>query len=187
MHVMEGVMRIETTLLTIFILLVICSCAGTEKGRTRDIPLVPAVDLSRYAGRWYEIARFPHRFERDLVNVTATYTIRADGRIDVLNQGYKLSPDGERSDAKAIAWVPDPAVSARLRVRFFWPFAADYRIIALDQEGYQYAMVASSSWNFLWILGRQPQMDDDTYARLMGMAQAWGFDVSRLYKVPQEW
>ena len=153
----------------------------------KDIPLVPEVDLARYAGRWYEIARFPHRFERDLVNVTATYTVRPDGRIDVLNEGYKQSTEGKKSDAKAIAWVPDPAVPARLRVRFFWPFAADYRIIALDGEGYQYAMVTSSSWKFLWILGREPQMDAEIYSKLVELAQGYGFDVSQLYKVPQEW
>lgn len=181
-------MRIETTTLaTIFIPLILSSCALTGNGSTRDIPLVTDVDLTRYAGRWYEIARFQHRFERDLVNVTATYSLRDDGRIEVLNQGYKGSPDGNRSDARAIAWVPDPAVPARLRVRFFWPFAADYRIIALEQEGYQYAMVTSSSWRYLWILGRLPQMDEDTYTMLVSKAQAYGFDVSQLYQVPQDW
>ncbi|UCH63633.1 MAG: lipocalin family protein [Fidelibacterota bacterium] len=181
-------MRIAvTTLAFIFIPLILSSCAGTGNGKTKDIPLATDVDLTRYAGRWYEIARFQHRFERDLVNVTATYTLRDDGRIEVLNQGYKGSPDGKRSDAKAVAWVPDPAVPARLKVRFFWPFAADYRIIALDQEGYQYAMVTSSSWRYFWILGRLPQMDEETYAMLVSKAQAYGFDVSQIYKVPQDW
>jgi len=185
---MEEIMRIETTTLAmICIPLILSSCALTGNGRAKDIPLVTDVDLTRYAGRWYEIARFQHRFERDLVNVTATYTLRDDGRIDVLNQGFKGSPDGKRSDARAIAWIPDANEPARLRVRFFWPFAADYRIIALDQEGYQYALVTSSSWRYLWILGRLPQMDAETYTNLVSKAQAYGFDVSQLYQVPQDW
>lgn len=180
-------MRALTVVLMLVTPLALLAQVRTTIKSPRDIPLVPEVDLTRYLGRWYEIARFPHRFERDLVNVTATYSIRPDGRIDVLNQGYKLSPAGDRSDAKAIAWVPDLAVPARLRVRFFWPFAADYRIIALDQVGYQYALVTSSSWKFLWILGREPQMDAETYSKLVALAQGYGFDVSQLYQVPQEW
>lgn len=180
-------MRTEINLFMVLIPIALSACALSGKSSPKDIPLVGDVDLTRYAGRWYEIARFPHRFERDLVNVTATYTIRADGRIDVLNQGKKGSPVGEQSDARAVAWIPDSSEPARLKVRFFWPFAADYRIVALDQEGYQYAMVTSSSWNFLWILGREPQLDDDTYTMLVNQAREHGFDVSQLYKVSQEW
>ncbi|MFB0515816.1 MAG: lipocalin family protein [Candidatus Neomarinimicrobiota bacterium] len=180
-------MRTGLLLITVSIPLLIISCALLEKNSPRQIPLVQHVDLNKYAGRWYEIARFPHRFERDLVNVTATYTLLEDGRIEVRNQGFRHSLQGKPSDIKGIAWVPDLAVPARLKVRFFWPFAADYRIIALDAVEYQYAIVTSSSWKYLWILGRQPQMEPELYDRLVTMAQQHGFDVSRLYRVPQDW
>jgi lipocalin len=147
--------------------------------------IVEKVDLERYAGTWYEIARFPHSFEKNLVGVTATYTLRPDGKVDVLNKGYKNSLDGKLKTAKAFAKVPDPGNTGRLKVFFFWPFGADYLILELDQENYQYALVGSSTSNYLWILSRTPQMDQDIYDMLVSKALERGYDVSRIEKVPQ--
>lgn len=144
------------------------------------------VDLSRYAGKWYEIARFPHSFEKGLVGVTATYTLRPDGKITVLNEGYKNSLNGKYKKAKATARVPNPAYPGWLKVVFFWPFGADYLILELDTVNYQYALVGSSSDKYLWILCRTPQMDQDTYSMLVEKAKARGYDVSRLEKVLQK-
>ena len=166
-------------------ILIMTSC-GLSSEEIEKMNIAKNVDLSRYAGKWYEIARFPHSFEKDLVGVTATYTLRTDGKINVLNEGYKNSLDGKYKKAKATARVPDPAYPGWLKVVFFWPFAADYLILELDDKNYQYALVGSSSDNFLWILCRTPQMDEATYSLLVGKANERGYDITRLEKVPQK-
>ncbi|MBK9291533.1 MAG: lipocalin family protein [Bacteroidetes bacterium] len=148
-------------------------------------PHIQPVDLNRYAGTWYEIARFPHRFERNLTGVTATYTLMPNGKIRVENKGFKNSLDGPVSKAIGKAKpAADPAVG-HLRVSFFWIFYADYFILGLDQENYQWALVGSSSPNFLWILSRKPQMEQQQLERLIQRAAELGYDVSKLEMVPQ--
>ncbi|HOI50359.1 MAG TPA: lipocalin family protein [Prolixibacteraceae bacterium] len=146
---------------------------------------VKEVDLQRYAGTWYEIARFPHRFEKRLVGVTATYTLRPDGKIDVLNQGYRDSLQGKLSTARAVAKIPNPDQPGRLKVFFFPLFGADYSILELDRENYQYVLVGSSSPGYLWILSRTPQMAPEVYEMLVAKARQRGYDVSKLQRVEQ--
>lgn len=150
-------------------------------------PPVKGFELSRYLGTWYEIARMPNWFERDLVNVTATYSPRDDGKITVLNQGYKPDKDGKLKRAKGRAKFAGDPDTGYLKVSFFGPFYADYIIIALDKDDYQYALVAGSKHKFLWILSRSPQMDQALYERLIARAVELGFDRDALYKVPQDW
>jgi len=157
-----------------------------DQGKKTDfIPPVEGVDISRYLGVWYEIARFPHRFEKDLVGVTATYSMKSNGEIGVLNQGYKKTLQGEKKTARGRARIPDAKQTGLLKVSFFWIFWADYKIIALDKENYSYALVTSSSKNYLWLLSRTPQMQDSVYDRLIGFAGEKGFDLSKLIKVQQ--
>jgi len=165
--------------------LIMASC-GLSDEEIETMNIEQNVDLQRYAGKWYEIARFPHSFEKNLVGVTATYTIRPDGKINVLNEGFKNTLDGKYKKATATAKVPDPGNPGRMKVFFFWPFGADYLILELDKENYQYALVGSSSDNFLWILSRNPQMDDSTYKMLVKKAEDRGYQVNRLEKVPQK-
>jgi lipocalin len=160
------------------------SCSSAQKSMKMNI--VKEVDLQRYAGTWYEIARFPHRFERDLVGVTATYKLLENDRIEVINQGYKYTLDGELKRAVGKARVPDPERPRHLRVSFFWIFYSDYLILELDQENYQYVLIGSSSDRYLWILCRTPQMDDQTYQMLVKRAVELGYDVSKLELVPQQ-
>ncbi len=150
---------------------------------TESIPVVKEFDLDRYLGTWYEIARFPHRFERDLQQVTATYSLRDDGKIKVLNRGFNTDKD-KWSEATGKAWVSDPALPALLKVSFFWPFAADYKIIVLE-ENYRYAMVTSKTKDYFWILSRTPEMDESTYSELIKKAQNWGFDTTQIIRVKQ--
>lgn len=165
--------------------MVLCLLFMSCKSQTPHRSVVEKVDFQRYAGTWYEIARYPHRFERNLVGVTATYTMRNDGRIDVLNQGYKGSLDGKLSQARAKAKIPDSAQPGKVKVYFFPLFGADYFILDLDQENYQYAMVGSSSMNYLWILSRSPQMEDSLYKELVSKAESLGYDISKIELVPQ--
>jgi apolipoprotein D and lipocalin family protein len=170
------------------ILMILFGCAmavpASADESAKSIPLVRNFDLSRYLGTWYEIARLPHRFEKDLIKVTATYTLLSDGKIRVLNRGYKPTKN-KWSEAKGKAWIPDPNVAARLRVRFFWPFSADYRIIKLDPD-YRWAVVTSGSKDYLWILSRTPKLDEAVYGSLVQFIRDNGFNLEKLIRVEQE-
>ena len=145
---------------------------------------VPALDLSRYAGAWYEIARFDNRFERGCAGVTALYTLRDDGRVDVLNRCHKGGVDGPEREAHGLARLPDARFPGRLEVSFFRPFWGDYQVIALDPD-YQWAVVGSPDRAFLWVLARDAMVREDTYAPGLQAASAQGFDLSRLQRTPQ--
>jgi lipocalin len=151
-----------------------------------DTRTVSVVDLQKYAGTWYEIARFPNSFEKDMVGVTATYTLKENGRIGVLNQGYKNSLDGKLKKANGKAKVPDPSQPGRLKVSFFLFFYGDYFILELDQQDYQWAMIGSSTPDYFWILCRTPRMDEDVYQSLLEKARQRGYDLSTLILVPQK-
>lgn len=150
-----------------------------------DKTTVKELDLNRYLGTWYEIARFPHSFEKNLVGVTATYSLRNDWKIKVVNRGYKNTLDGKLSEAVGKAKIPDPSKPANLKVSFFWIFYADYNVLELD-ENYQYAMIGSSSPKYFWILSRTPQMDAATYEMLLEKARKRGYNLEKLEKVPQK-
>jgi len=147
--------------------------------------VVQSVDLNRYSGLWYEIARLPNPFEKNLKCVTATYTLREDGRITVLNSGHKISDPSAVSSSEGVAWVPDKNVPAKLKVRFFWPFSGNYWIIHLDKD-YKYVIVGDPSYKYLWILGREKVMDDATYKMLLDKAISEGFDIKPIIKVEQD-
>lgn len=151
-----------------------------------DNSVVKNFELEKFLGKWYEIARFQHRFEKGLVGVTADYSLREDGKIDVLNQGYEFTLDGKLKQAKGVAKVPDTEQPAKLKVSFFWIFYADYFVMELDSVNYQYALIGSSSDDYLWIMSRTPQMDETVYNRLVEKAKSRGYDVSKLYLVPQK-
>lgn len=171
-------------LLLILSLLFSLSCTKTNS-QMIDKTTVKELDLNRYLGTWYEIARFPHSFEKNLVGVTATYSLRDDGKIKVLNQGYKKTLDGKLSVAEGKAKIPDPLKPANLEVSFFWIFYAEYNVLELD-ENYQYAMIGSSSDKYFWILCRTPQMDPATYEMLLEKARKRGYNLATLEKVPQQ-
>jgi lipocalin len=121
-----------------------------------------------------------------MVGVTATYTLKSNGKIGVLNQGYQDSFEGKFKKAKGFAKVPNPNEPGRLKVYFFWPFGGEYLILDLDDVNYQYALVGSSSRNYLWILGRNPKMDETTFQMLVEKAKSLGFDISKIIKVKQK-
>jgi apolipoprotein D and lipocalin family protein len=135
-------------------------------------------------GTWYEIARLPNSFEKNLDHVTAIYTLRDDGKINVLNKGFD-SAKKYWKEATGKAWIPNSRIPAHLRVSFFWIFAGDYKIIALDGENYSYSMVTSKTKKYLWILSRTPRMDNEVYNKLVEKAKGFGFEVEELYKVSQ--
>lgn len=158
---------------------------GFSCGKKVNQPTVKVLDLNRYMGTWYEIARFDHSFERGLAGVTATYALKEDGKISVLNQGYKGGLNGKKSSASGKARMPDKNEPGKLEVSFFAFFYAPYWVLDLDTTDYQYALIGSPGQDYLWILGRKPQMDADIYERLTQKAAHLGYDVSKLLKVEQ--
>lgn len=147
--------------------------------------VVPQVDVSRYMGTWYEIARFPHRFQEGCVATKATYTLRQDGKVDVLNECRMENLDGAVKTAKGTARVVDEKTNAKLKVTFFWPFYGDYWIIGLG-DGYEYAVVGHPGRNYLWILSRTPFMDEVLYNRIVERLQKeQAYDTSKLVRTLQ--
>jgi len=151
---------------------------------TQDLPTVDKVDIQKYSGVWYEIARLPNSFERGLECVTATYTPKSNGKIEVLNKGYALDKKGKMQTAKGTAWVPDPTYPGRLKVTFFWPFSGNYYIMFLDQD-YRYVLVGDPSRKYLWILSRSKDLDGTTYSSLMDHARKNGFNVDQVMQTNQ--
>lgn len=155
-----------------------------------EIKTVPSVDLDRYSGKWFEIAKYPNRFQKQCVaNTTAVYTKKSNGRIEVLNSCQ--TTDGKMDSATGEAKIVDKKTNAKLKVRFapsfisFLPFVwGDYWIIDLENN-YQYAVIGTPSRDYLWILSRTPELDEKTYQDILIRIKEQGFDPNRLVKSPQ--
>jgi apolipoprotein D and lipocalin family protein len=152
--------------------------------RMPPLATVPKVDLNRYMGAWYEIASFPQRFQKGCVASKATYSLREDGKVRVLNECRNETLDGKLRSAKGTAWVVDKNTNAKLKVRFFWPFSGDYWIIDLGPN-YEYAVVGHPKRTYLWILNRKPHMDAGTHQAILERLKAQRYDVTRLQKTLQ--
>lgn len=152
--------------------------------RRIDTKVIPDFDLPKYLGTWYEIARFDHNFERNMDNVIAEYVLRPDGKVDVINSGWR---NGLYKEANGKAKQPDPLTSpAHLMVSFFLFFYSDYNILMLDDD-YQVSLVGSSSPDYLWILSRTPFIEDDQLLNsFIKEAQRRGYDTSKLIWVDQD-
>ncbi len=162
-------------------IVVLGACTGIPEG----IRAVDGFDLERYLGTWYEVARLDHRFERGLTNVTASYRLRQDGGVAVVNRGYDTGA-GRWDEAHGRAYlVAEPDVG-RLKVSFFWPFYGGYNIVDLDRSGYRYSMVAGPDRSYLWILSRTPELDPDTLRRLVDKAERLGFATDELIFVEHD-
>lgn len=152
-----------------------CSSELTVNNAVMQQPL----DLNRYLGKWYEVARFDHKFERGLTHCTAEYSLKKGGQIKVLNRGKK---NGKWNTAEGKARTTD--TPGLLRVSFFGPFYSDYRILMLSPD-YSYALVGSGSDDYLWILSRTPELTPADRGEILMEAQTRGYDTSRLIWVEQ--
>ncbi|MEX0986573.1 MAG: lipocalin family protein [Bacteroidales bacterium] len=153
--------------------------------KNTDTTPVTGFELERYLGTWYEIARYPHSFEKGLTGVTATYSMKENGKVEVLNAGFKDSLDGTYKTARGKAKFAGDPSTGHLKVSFFLFFYADYFIMDLDMENYNWALIGSSSPKYLWILCRDSHMDEELYQQLCHKAVEKGYDLAPLNKVPQ--
>lgn len=152
--------------------------------RSQPLTTVPQVELSKYAGKWYEIASFPQRFQKGCHCTTAEYTPTNKGYIIVENRCNKDSINGKESYIKGKAFIDEGTGNAKLKVQFFWPFKGKYWIIDLAPD-YTYAVVGHPNRDYLWILSRTPQMGKATYDAILERVKSNGFDISRLQLTPQ--
>jgi len=150
---------------------------------THPLKTVDSVDLQRYAGDWYEIARYPNRFQRDCdSDVHVRYTLQGSGKLSVRNECRKAN--GKPDIANGTAKVVDTKSNAKLKVTFFWPFYGDYWIIDLDSR-YRYAVVGEPGRKYLWILSRSKELDQESYQHILQRVAENGYDASKLVKTKQ--
>ncbi|WP_417327259.1 lipocalin family protein [Halarcobacter sp.] len=148
-----------------------------------NIKSVQTVDLDRYVGSWYEIARYEHKFEKDCKNVTATYSIKENDKIEVINRCTKMT-NSEKTEAIGEAYSVDNT-NAKLKVSFFWPFYGDYWIIMLDKN-YSYAVISEPSKKYLWILSREKKLDEKIKEKILKRLESLDYDLSKLIWTVQE-
>ena len=150
--------------------------------RTPDNSTTPTLDIRRFMGRWYEIARYEHRFEKGMTHVSATYTLSGNGKIEILNEGLK---EGKHKQIKGRAKQPNPQDPGKLKVSFFLWFYSDYYVLYIDPE-YRYLLVGSSSDKYLWIMSREKSLAKETLDQLLDKLRVRGYDTDKLLFVAQD-
>jgi apolipoprotein D and lipocalin family protein len=164
-----------------FSLALAISPPADDPGKT--MRAVGSIDLQRYSGKWYEIARLPNRFQRDCASdTTATYTLRPDGKITVLNQCR--TAEGKVKSARGTARLASAqGPSSKLKVTFFWPFSGDYWVIDLDPD-YRWAAIGEPGRSYFWVLSREPRLDEGVLSGILQRATAQGYRLENLIRTP---
>lgn len=168
-------MRALQKLQSVCLMLLLVGCTGMPE----NVTPVQGFELDRYLGKWYEIARLDHSFERGLEQVTAEYSLREDGGVKVVNKGFS-SQQGEWSEAEGKAYFVNAPDEAYLKVSFFGPFYGSYIIYEMDEVGYQYAFISGPDTSYLWFLSRTPVVDEQLIQRFISQAKNLGFDTEKL-------
>lgn len=167
-------------LATLCAFLSLSACTGIPDG----IHPVGEFDLNRYLGKWYEIARLDHSFEKGLERVSAEYSLRGDGGVKVVNRGYSTE-DKTWKEVEGKAYFVRGANEGYLKVSFFGPFYGSYVIFGLDKKTYSYAFVTGYDKSYLWLLSRTPTVDDSLVEKFTREARELGFDIAELIMVEQ--
>jgi len=171
---------IAAGILVIIAVGVLPSCKTIPEGAAAVKPF----DSKKYLGKWYEIARFDYRFERNMDNVTAEYSLNENGTIKVQNRGFKYTT-GEWKQSTGVAKFRGDTTEAKLKVSFFRPFYGSYNVIAIDKD-YQWALVAGKNLDYLWLLSRDKTMPENIKEEYLQKARALGYDTSKLIWVKQD-
>jgi len=177
----EGSLKAIRVLVTLSLFFGLSACTGVPEG----VKPVQNFELERYLGKWYEIARLDHSFERGLEQVSAEYTVRDDGGVRVVNKGYKSAGE-EWKEIEGKAYFVGSQDEGHLKVSFFGPFYSSYIVFELDEENYQYAFVSGNSTSYLWFLSRTPEVSNELLARFEARARELGFNTDALIYVRQE-
>jgi apolipoprotein D and lipocalin family protein len=148
-------------------------------GMPDSVQPITGFELDRYLGKWYEIARLDHSFEKGLSQVTAEYSMRTDGGVLVVNRGFSESKN-EWKEAEGKAYFVNSVSEGYLKVSFFGPFYGSYVIFELDHENYQYAFISGPNTKYLWLLSRTPSVGQDVIDKFIEMSNSRGFDTDSL-------
>lgn len=167
------------------LLLLLLACLTGCVGLPDNVKPVENFQVERYLGKWYEIARLDHSFERGLSQITADYSLREDGGVRVLNRGFSAA-ENKWEEAEGKAYFVGEPDQGYLKVSFFGPFYGSYVVIELDHEHYQYALVCGPDKSYLWILARTPALDENILNALIAKAAALGFDTGKLIRVEHQ-
>jgi apolipoprotein D and lipocalin family protein len=162
-------------ILIVIVCLINAACVAIPEG----LHPVTGFEVRRYTGKWYEIARLDNWFEQGLDKITAEYYLSNDEGVSVTNSGFNVK-EGKREYAYGRAYFTGKPDVGSLKVSFFGPFYGGYHIIELDKENYNYALIAGSSLDYLWILARQPKLNRDIVQKLKAKAESLGFDTAKL-------
>jgi apolipoprotein D and lipocalin family protein len=174
-----------TNIKRLFSMMLLTLSLGACTGIPDGVQPVEKFSLDRYLGKWYEIARLDHSFERGLENISAEYSLRDDGGVKVVNQGYsEENKEWERAEGKA--FFVDSNDQGYLKVSFFGPFYGSYIIFELDKENYQYAFVSGPDSSYLWLLSRTPTISEDIVDKFIEKSKTLGFDTDKLIYVKHD-
>lgn len=168
-------------IIALFALLALSACTG----KPDNIKPVENFQAQKYLGKWYEIARLDHRFERGLSKVTAEYSLRSDGGIKVVNRGYSAEKNVWK-ESVGKAYFVDGKDQGYLKVSFFGPFYGSYIVFELEQENYQYALISGPDTSYFWLLSRTPTIAPELQAKLIDKAVSLGFDRNKIILVEQK-
>jgi len=171
----------KNVFLIVLISAILLGCTGIPDG----VKAIDGFEINRYLGTWYEVARLDHRFERGLTKISATYTLRPDGGVKVLNQGWNQA-DGKWEQAEGKAYFVGKPDNGRLKVSFFGPFYGGYNIFELDKKNYAYSMVTGPDRSYFWILSRTPQLPKETLEALIKNAKKIGFATDKFILLNQD-
>jgi apolipoprotein D and lipocalin family protein len=167
--------------ITAALVLLLVGCVGIPE----NVKPVDHFKLEQYLGKWYEIARLDHTFERGLIRVSANYSLRDDGGVKVINRGYSVK-ENKWKEIEGKAYFVGKPDQGFLKVSFFGPFYGSYIVIELDHDNYQYALVCGPDKSYLWILAREPRIKEDVKNNLIAKAAALGFETNKLIFVDQD-
>jgi apolipoprotein D and lipocalin family protein len=165
-------------LLLAFTLALLSGCLGMPP----TVEPVKNFELNKYLGKWYEVARLDHSFERGLNQISAEYSVNDDGSVTVLNRGFS-EEDNEWQDAQGTAYFVGKSDEGYLKVSFFGPFYGSYVVFELEHDNYQYAFVSGPNTDYLWLLSRTPNVAPEVMEKFVAMSKARGFDTEKLIYV----
>ena len=168
-----------------FLAVVVVSMLNACTGIPPNVVPVRDFELNRYLGKWYEIARLDHSFERGMQQVSAEYSLREDGGVQVVNRGFSTSKN-EWKNIEGKAYFVGSEAEGHLKVSFFGPFYSSYIVFELDKQNYEYAFVSGNSTSYLWLLSRTPVVSEDIISRFKARAAELGFDTDKLIFVEHD-
>ena len=147
---------------------------------------VPYVDLEKFMGDWYVIANIPTFLEKNIFNAVEKYTLDSDGTIQTEFSFNKGGFDGERKSYKPRGFIKDTNSNALWGMQFIWPIKADFRVVYVAND-YSYTIIARNKRDYVWLMSRNPEMDEETYSQAINFIEEIGYDIDKIVKVPHQW